>query len=72
MACIDPSGVLSPTAKAVLQTLQAPMSAQDLAEKMKVPLFKVRASLREMMEAGLVKNEGEAYVITDQGREKLG
>ena len=71
MACVNPDGTLSPTAFVVLQALQAPSTAQELAESMKLPLFRVRSSVREMVDAGLVKDEGETYVITDLGREKI-
>jgi predicted transcriptional regulator len=47
------------------------MTAQELAESMKIPLFRVRGSIREMLDAGLVKAEGEAYIITDQGRRRI-
>lgn len=71
MACLNPDGTLTPTARVVLQALQAPMTAQDLAESMKIPLFRVRGSIREMLDAGLVKAEGEAYIITDLGRRRI-
>lgn len=72
MACVNPDGTLTPTARVVLQTLQAATTAQELAENLKLPLYRVRGSIREMVDAGLVKSEGEAYVITDQGRERIG
>jgi predicted transcriptional regulator len=72
MACINPDGTITPTAKVVLQALQVSMTAQELSENLKIPLFRIRGSIREMVEAGLVKAEGDAYIITDQGRARIG
>jgi hypothetical protein len=35
------------------------------------PLFKVRGSLREMREAGLIDEEGGMYFLTEAGKGKL-
>lgn len=71
MACINPDGTLTPTAKLVLQILQVSMTPQELAESLKLPLFRVRSSIREMVELGLVRVEDDAYIITEQGRKRI-
>jgi predicted transcriptional regulator len=71
MACINPDGTLSPSAKAVLALLINPLIAGEISVKLNQPLFKVRASLREMTEAGLIKSEGDKYIITVSGRSKI-
>ena len=72
MACINPDGTITQSARAVLQSLQLARSPQELSASLGFPLFKIRSSLREMEEAGLIKKSGEQYIITDLGRELLG
>ncbi|MBA4312339.1 MAG: hypothetical protein C0417_06890 [Chlorobiaceae bacterium] len=71
MACVNPDGTLSPSAKGVLAILNQALTAEDVSAKLNQPLFKVRASLREMTDAGLIKSEGDKYIITEIGRGKL-
>jgi predicted transcriptional regulator len=35
-----------------------------------VPVFMLRSSVRELLGAGYVKEVGEAYQVTEKGREK--
>ena len=72
MACVNPDGTLSTSAVELLKILDVPMTEGQISSKLKRPLFKVRSSLREMEEAGLIKKTGEEYIITDKGREILG
>ena len=72
MACVNPDGSLSESAKALLSILDSPMTPPDIAVKLGQPLFKVRSSLREMAGAGLVKEEGESYSVTDEGKQMKG
>jgi DNA-binding IclR family transcriptional regulator len=71
MACINPDGTLTPTAQTVLAALRAPASAADVAQLTNLPIYRVRSSLRELVEAGLVAQEGDRYQLTDKGNAKL-
>ena len=71
MACVNVDGTISATGKELLSLISEPYSAEDIAENLKRPLFKVRVSLRELSEAGFVENIDDKYVITDAGKEKL-
>lgn len=73
MACIDPDGTVTITAKFVLKELnKGPLQPQDVARALGEPLFKVRGSLREMKEADLIlEQEDGSFSITDVGRAKL-
>lgn len=53
----------------MLILLEQPMTAEEAAAESRQPLFKVRSSLREMLEAGLVAMEGFKYKITERGRQ---
>lgn len=72
MACVNPDGTLTPSALAVLKAVkQAPQNAEALAAVVGLPLFRVRSSLRELREAGLLSEMDGMYSITPQGEEAL-
>jgi DNA-binding IclR family transcriptional regulator len=67
MACISADGSLTASARALLAIITEPLSAEQVAAKLGQPLFKIRASLREMVAAGLIQQDGDTYVITEKG-----
>jgi predicted transcriptional regulator len=71
MACVNPDGTLSESAKALLAILDDPKTPEEISKRLEQPLFKIRSSLREMTSAGLVKEEGAKYIITEKGKEKV-
>jgi len=68
MPCINPDGTLTESAKTLLKAAYEPMSAEDLAKKIGLPLYKVRSSVREMMEVGLIKETEGKFLITGKGK----
>lgn len=71
MACINPDGTLTPSAKVVLSALSSPVALEEVAKSTQLPLFRIRSSIREMLEAGLVEKEEGKYAATELGREKI-
>lgn len=71
MACVNPDGSLSASARAMLEQLAQPMTAEQVAAESPEPLFKVRANLRDMVEAGLVEKTEEQYRTSELGRQKV-
>ncbi len=71
MACVNPDGTLTPSAKAMLSTLSLPLALEEVAKSTGLPLFRIRSSIREMLEAGLVEKEEGKYVASKLGREKI-
>lgn len=71
MPCIGADGTLTESAKTLLKLLEQPATPEEIAARLGHPLFLVRASLRELVGADLVRAEGGKYWISDQGREKL-
>uniref|UniRef100_A0A7V4JR12 Winged helix-turn-helix transcriptional regulator n=1 Tax=Thermodesulfobacterium geofontis TaxID=1295609 RepID=A0A7V4JR12_9BACT len=71
--CISPDGKLSERAIEFLKLLneKGKISASEVAELTKRPLFQVRNSLRELTEAGFIALEGEEYSLTEKGRSTL-
>jgi len=71
MACINPDGTLTPSAEAVLSALSLPLAPEELAESIELPVFRIRSSVREMLEAGLVEEKEGKYVVTKLGQAKI-
>lgn len=71
MACINPDGTLSEVAKAVLTALRRPHRPEDLAAATGLPLYRIRATLRETGRARLVAEQDGVYVLTELGEEAL-
>jgi DNA-binding IclR family transcriptional regulator len=44
-------------------------SAEEVAQKAGLPLFRVRSGLRELAQAGLVSQKGEKYQLSAKGSE---
>lgn len=72
MACVEPDGTLSTVAREVLEALADGLDAPAIAARLGRPLFRVRASLRELTEAGLVTATADGHALTDDGRARLG
>jgi predicted transcriptional regulator len=70
MACVNADGTITATAKALLTALANPLGVEEIAAKLNVPLFRVRSSLREMVEAGLAVAQGDKYLVTEAGKTK--
>jgi predicted transcriptional regulator len=69
--CIGADGTLTESAKTLLRLLEQPATPEEIAARLGHPLFLVRASLRELVGADLVRRDGEKYVITEAGRKKI-
>jgi predicted transcriptional regulator len=71
MACIAPDGSLTTQAKAVLRAMEAPVSLDEVARSTEIPLYRIRGSVRELVEAGLVESIDSAFRATAAGRSRL-
>ena len=71
MGCINSDGSLTLVAREVLQALDQPRSIDEIHEVARHPVYRVRASLRELGELGLVAKTDERYSITEAGKAKL-
>jgi predicted transcriptional regulator len=71
MPCVLPDGTVAPVAKRILSMASKERSAEEIADETGVPLFRVRSSIRELLEAGLLEDRGERYRITEKGKEKI-
>lgn len=71
MACVNPDGTVSESARALLKIVENPLTPEEISEQVGQPLFKVRSSLREMSQAELVREEEGKFTITEKGKEKI-
>jgi len=68
MACISPDGKPTESGSKMLRALQAGSgSPEEIAKKTGLPLFRVRSGLRELTEAGLAKQKGDRYELSEEG-----
>jgi predicted transcriptional regulator len=71
MPCVLPDGTVAPVAKRILSVTSKERSAEEIADETGAPLFRVRSSIRELIEAGLLEDRGERYRITEKGKGKI-
>ena len=68
MACVNPDGSLTESGRNLLTVLAEPLNPEEISRKTGQPLFKVRSSLREMIDAALIAEEDGRYTITAPGK----
>lgn len=68
MPCINPDGTLTESARNLLNALHEPLTAEELAKKIPLPLYRVRSSVREMMDVGLIKETEGKFLVTGKGK----
>jgi len=71
MACINANGSLTPSARRVLFNLSSASTLEEAAKSTGLPLFRLRSSIREMLEAGLLEEKEGKYVATKLGQAKM-
>lgn len=68
MGCVNSDGSLTSSARELLKMLGEPHSAQEVGQASGQPLFKVRSSMREMVEAELIEESDGKYKTTVKGK----
>ncbi len=71
MPCVKPDGTLEPMAQAILRALRTPRTAEGVCDHLRLPLYRVRSTMRELFEAGLVVERDSVYALTDRGRGRV-
>lgn len=71
MPCVKPDGTLEPMAQAIVRALSTSRTAEGVCEHLRLPLYRVRSTLRELLEAGLVAERDGVYDLTDSGRRRV-
>lgn len=68
MACINPDGTVTPSARSILHAAQQPLTPPEIAAATGLPLYRIRSSLRELVQAELLRQDGERYEVTEAGK----
>lgn len=71
MACVNPDGTVTEMARKVLAAIGQGATAEQVAQVAGAPLYRVRATTRELVAAGLVVESGGAWTLTEAGRARL-
>ncbi len=71
MPCIRPDGTLEPAARSILKLFDLPQTVEDISRELRMPVYRVRMTLRELIDAGLVAADADRYRATDAGRARL-
>lgn len=75
MGCVNPDGSLTPVAVQMLRALASMPDggdAESVAQATGRPLYRARASLRELEAAGFVALDRGAHRVTSAGRARIG
>ena len=70
MPCVKPDGTLEPLAQAILRALHHPRTVDEVCAYLRLPIYRVRSTIRELMEAGLVVETAGSYALTATGETK--
>ena len=71
MPCVKPDGTLEPLAQAIVRALRTPRTAEGVCELLRLPLYRVRSTMRELCEAGLAAEADGVHGLTDSGRSRV-
>jgi predicted transcriptional regulator len=71
MPCVKPDGTLEPMAQAIVRALGTPRTIDGVCEHLRLPLYRVRSTMRELVEAGLVAESDGVYRLTDSGQGRV-
>jgi predicted transcriptional regulator len=71
MPCVKPDGTLEPMAQAILRALRTPRTAEGVCDHLRLPPYRVRSTVRELVEAGLVADADGTLRLTDAGAARI-
>jgi len=72
MACVNTDGTLTQSARSVLAAAREPALSEEIAGQTGLPLYRIRSSLRELHDAGLLEAQLDGrYRLTTAGSERI-
>jgi predicted transcriptional regulator len=71
MACIDANGNITRSAELILLAVMKPASVEQVVGESGLAVFRVRAALRELAQAGFISQTGGTFQITAEGQKAL-
>jgi predicted transcriptional regulator len=70
MKSINPDGTVTAKARRLLNILDEPLTPEEISQTLGQPIVHVKSSLREMVVSQIIHQQGERFIITEQGKEK--
>lgn len=67
MACLNPDGELTESARQILTAMERPALLSQVAAKTGLPLYRIRSASRELAEAGFAAEAGGEWQVTGVG-----
>jgi DNA-binding IclR family transcriptional regulator len=72
MACVNTDGTLTQSAQSVLGAAREPALPEEIAAQTGLPLYRIRSSLRELHNVGLIEAQLDGrYRLTTAGIERI-
>ena len=71
MACVNADGTLTPIAQKVLSALEPPATISEINQRSEIPVYRVRASVRELADLGMLEVVNGLFYITKKGKTQL-
>ena len=71
MPCVKPDGTLEPMAQAIIEALRTPHTPEEICDYLRLPLYRVRSTVRELVEASLVAETDGRFSLTGAGAERV-
>lgn len=71
MACVNDTTTVTSSGEKLLSVAEPPATAAELAKRAKLPIFRVRSTLRQLVSQGLLVLKADRYHLTEAGRARL-
>lgn len=71
MACVNPNGEITDSARQILVAMTRPASLDQIAEQTGFPLYRIRSAARELAQAGLAAEAPDGWQVTASGHKAL-
>jgi|YelNatPaOPRAMG01_1025707.scaffolds.fasta_scaffold89683_2 predicted transcriptional regulator len=71
MACIKPDGTLTSSARMIMNVMKDHDQLEEVSQLTGIPLYLVRVTARELVEAGLAEEHEGHYHLTADGLQRL-
>lgn len=68
MACVNPNGEITESARQILAAMEHPVPLPQVAALTGFPLYRIRSAARELAQAGLAAESHDAWQVTAEGR----
>ena len=72
MACMNPDGELTESARKILTAMERPILLSQVAANTGLPLYRIRSASRELAEAGFAAEAGGEWQVTGAGMAAIG